>query len=256
MASERDGLRRRAKRAKGRQGLDKQLVTGMANSVRAEIHVLLTERAASVNGVSRDLGLDYDQVRHDFNMLKAVGLIEPVGERRVRGTAEVFYRAVKRACIDDMEWPVVPGALKAGMRGSLLDGIANDAIEAIEADIYDSLEGAHMSRTPGLVDDLGWEELRDLLRRSLEGVIEIFDINADRLAAANAIGTAVTVSILGHPSTAPGRPSAPPPDARRMIPPEKDERKTPGGSKAKRKSGEKAKKKRGSKAKKRKRKKP
>jgi DNA-binding transcriptional ArsR family regulator len=233
MASERDGLRQRAKRAKNRRGLDRKTITGMADPVRAEIHVILTERAASVSGLSRDLGLDYEEVRHDFKRLKEVGLIEPVGERRVRGTTEVFYRAVKRACIDDVEWPAVPEGLKGGLRGSLLDSIANDAIDAIEAEIYDSLEGAHMSRTPGLVDDRGWDELREWLRRTLEGVIEIFDNNRDRLAAANAIGTAVTVSILGYPSTTPGRPAGPPPDAGRQAAREQDEAEMSQGSKAK-----------------------
>lgn len=213
MASERDGLRQRAKRAKGRRELDKRMLTGMANSVRAEVHVLLTERAASMNEVSRDLGIDYQRIRYEFDKLKAAGLIAPVGEERARGAVEIYYRAVTRACIDDMEWPSVPDTLKRGMRGSLLDNIANDAIEAIQAGVYDSLEGAHMSRTPGLVDDLGWDELRDWLSRCLEGVIKIFDINAQRLADKDAVGTAVAVAILGYPSTSPGRRVDPRPNA-------------------------------------------
>lgn len=212
MASEReDGLRRRAKRTEDWQPVDKQTVTGMANSLRTEILVILSERPASVNGLSRDLGKDYDKVRYEFDRLKEVGLIEMDFERRVGGVIEVFYRAVKRPYIKGAEWPSVPDRLKGGMRGSLLDKITKDAIDSIEAGLYDSLEGAHMSRTPGLVDDDGWEEIRAWLLHSLEGVIEIFDNNRQRLAAANAIGTAVTVSMLGYPSTTPGRPTGPPP---------------------------------------------
>lgn len=211
MASSHDGFRQRAKRAERLRRAEKRTVTGMANSLRTEIQVILSERAASVNGLSRDLGIDYGKVRHECDMLKASRLIEVESEKRVGGAVEIFYRATRRVCLDDMEWPSVPDSLKAGLRGTLLDNITNDAIEAIEAELYDSLEGAHMSRTPGLVDDEGWEEIRDWLLRSMEGVIEIFDNNRQRLAAANAIGTAVTVSILGYPSTTPGRPAGPPP---------------------------------------------
>lgn len=213
MASERDGLRQRGKRAIRRRGLDKKTLTGMANSLRAEIHIILTERSASVNEVSRDLGVSYDRARYEFDMLKSVGLIEVVGERRVRGTVEIFYRTVKRACIDDVEWPEVPNTLKGGLRGSLLDSITEDAIEAIQAEVYDSIEGAHMSRTPGFVDELGWEELRVWLSNCLDGVMQILNDNKTRLAEKNAIGMAVTVSILGYPSNTPGRPVGPPPDA-------------------------------------------
>lgn len=212
MASERkDGLRQRAKRTEDWQPVDKQTVTGMANSLRAEILVILSERSASVAGLSRDLGKDYDQIRHEFDRLKEVSLIKLDFEKRVGGVVEDFYRAVKRPYIENAEWQSVPDMLKGGMRGSLLDKIMKDAIESIEAELYDSLEGAHMSRTPGLVDDEGWEELCAWLLHCLEGVIEIFDNNRQRLAAANAIGTAVTVSMLGYASTTPGRPAGAPP---------------------------------------------
>lgn len=223
MASERDGFRQRAKRAERQRKVGKQTVTGMANGLRTEIHVILSERTASVHGLSRDLGESYHQVRYEVKMLQGAGLVEVDSERRVGGTYEVFYRATKRACIDDMEWPSVPDALKGGLRGVLLDNITNDAVEAIQAELYDSLEGAHMSRTPGLVDDRGWEELRAWLLHCLEGVLEIFDNNRQRLAAENAIGTAVTVSMLGYPSTTPGRPAGRPPDATEGLPDQSEE---------------------------------
>lgn len=175
----------------------------MSNALRAEIQVILSERSASVNGLSRDLGIDYDKVRHECDMLKNNQLIEIEWEKRVGGAVEIFYRATKRVCLDDMEWPSVPDALKEGLRGVPLDNITNDAINAIEAELYDSLEGVHMSRTPGFVDDEGWEELRAWLLHSLEGVIEIFDNNRQRLAAANAIGTAVSVRCSAIPQPLP-----------------------------------------------------
>jgi len=206
-----DGFRDRVKWAESGRELDRQTITGMANPLRTEIHVILSERSASVSGLSKDLGITYDQVRHEFDMLKAVRLIEIDCEVRVRGTGtvEVFYRAVKRPHLSRREWRSVPEALHGNLRGSLLDKITKDAISAVEAGTYDSLEDAHMSRTAGLVDEQGEKELTSWLSDCLEGVIKIFDTNRRRLAEKDAVGKAGTVSILGYASTIPGRPAGP-----------------------------------------------
>lgn len=206
LGSDRDGFRERVKRAEDGRGLDRQTVTGLANPLRTEIHVILSERSASVNRLSRDLGVGYDQVKYEVKKLKDVGLIEVDREVRVRGTVEIFYRALKRPYITATEWPSVPAALQGGLRGSLLDKIVKDAVDAVQAGTYDSIEGAHMSRTPGLVDEEGREEIVACLSQCLDDVISIFEENKKRLAENNAAGTAVTVSILGYGSTTPGQP--------------------------------------------------
>lgn len=211
MASEQDGFKQRAKRLEERRPVDKKTITGMANPLRTEIQVILNEREASVNGLARDLGKSYNSVTYEVKTLREAGIIVITDERRVRGTVEVFYKAVKRAYIESMEWPSVPGPLQGGLRGSLLDNLTKDAIAAIEADTYDSVEGAHMSWTPGVVDDQGWEEIRDLLLQCLESTMAIFEKNKQRIIKSGAKGTAVTVSLLGYASTTPGEPIGPPP---------------------------------------------
>lgn len=205
MASERNGFRQRARWIRDGRGIDKRTLIGMANSLRAELQVIFSERPASIGGLSRELGFDYDRVKYEVKRLRDAGSICVDSKRRVRGTTEVFYRAVSRSCLDDREWPAVPDVFKSELRGSLLDTIMMDAIDAIEEETYDSLEGAHMSRAPGVVDELGWDELRTCLARCLDEVIEILDINRDRLTAEDAKGIAVSVAILGYPSTTPGR---------------------------------------------------
>lgn len=200
MTSKHEGSRQRATRGEGWQAVNKQILTGLANPLRTEIQKILLERPASVNGISRELRKDYDEVRYEFKKLKEVGLITKEFERRVRGTVEVFYRAVRRPYVTGAEWPSVPDTLKGGLRGSLLELITDDAIEAIEADTFDSLESAHMSRTPGVVDDQGWNELQALLLQCLEEVIEIVDKSRGRVAAEGISGTPVMVSIMGYAS--------------------------------------------------------
>lgn len=213
MASEPDGFRQRAKWAEEGSELDHQTVTGMANSRRAEILVVLSERSASKKGLSRDLGIDYDRVKYEVNKLLEIKLIEIERKVPVGGTVEVFYRAVKRPRINIPEWRSVPRALHGNLRASLLDKITKDSIAAVEQGTYDELADAHMSRTPGLVDEEGEEELASWLTHALEGVIEIFEINRERIAEKNAVGRAVNVTILGYGSTTPGGPIGPPTSA-------------------------------------------
>lgn len=226
MASEPDGFKERAKWAEESWGLDHQTVTGMANSLRAEILVIFSERPASKKGLSRGLGIDYDQVKYEVNKLLEIELIEVDHEVRVGNTVEVFYRAVERPHIKKSEWGSVPPTLHGNLRASLLHMITKDSIAAVEEGTYDDLADAHMSRAPGIVDDEGEEELTAWLTHALEGVIEIFEINRKRVAKKeNAVGRAVNVVILGYASTTPDAPAGTPPDASELHPgPERDEK--------------------------------
>jgi hypothetical protein len=213
MVSEPDGFRERAKWAEEGSELDHQTVTGMANPQRTEILVVLSERSASKKGLSRSLGIDYDQVKYEVKRLLEIKLIEVDYEVRVGAVVEVFYRAVKRPQIKMPEWRSVPPTLHRSLRASLLDKINKDSVAAVEEGTYDDLANAHMSRTPGLVDEEGEEELTSCLAYALERIIEIIEINRKRLAKNNAVGKAVSVVILGYASTTPDGPAAPPSDA-------------------------------------------
>jgi dsDNA-binding SOS-regulon protein len=224
MASEPDGFRERAKWAEECSELDHQTVTGMANSERAEILVVLSERSASKKGLSRSLVIDYDRVKYEVNKLLEIKVIEVDYEVRVGPTVEVFYRAVERPHIKMPEWRSVPPTLHGNLRASLLDKINKDSVAAVEEGTYDDLANAHMSRTPGLVDEEGEEELAFWLTHALEGVIAIYETNRKRIAKKNAVGKAVNVTILGYASTTPGGTTGPPPDVSEVPPkPEGDE---------------------------------
>jgi hypothetical protein len=59
----------------------------------------------------------------------------------------------------------------------------HDAIAAIDEETYDSLEEAHMSWTPLIVDEEGWKELVEILCVALEGVLSVGEHSAERLMA-------------------------------------------------------------------------
>jgi len=157
---------------------------------------------ASRPEICRELGETADKVRYEMDVLRKASppLIELVHEKPVRGTVEKFYRATTKAYLDPSEWPGVPGAVKAGMRGSLLDLLVDDAVAAVDEGRFDSLENAHMSWTPMILDEQGWGDLTAILLRAMEEAIKVKDDSAERLIDNDAEGISCTVSILGYPS--------------------------------------------------------
>jgi hypothetical protein len=204
-------VKKRLKGTGSRGKPDKAVVTGMHNEDRAQILILLNERVASRPELSKELGISLTRVRYEVDVLKNMKppLIEQVGERPVRGTVEKFFRAVKRAYLDDAEWPSVPDSIKGGMRGSLLGILVDDAIAAVKEGTFDSLENAHMSWTPMILDEQGWTDIVAILLRAMEEAIEVKLASAERLIANDAKGTSCTVSILGYPSANENRKAGP-----------------------------------------------
>ncbi len=230
MESEKPKGRERAERTEARK-VDKRIVTGMANSLRTEILATLNERAASATELSKELGVPFDKVSYEMSALKKSKLIKLKAEKRVRGAVEMFYQATERSYIEPSEWPTVPDVVKGGLRGSLLDILMDDAIAAISKRTYDSLDGAHMSWTPVIIDEQGWEELVLLLLRTMETVIEINAESADRLVARDEKGISCTVSILGYPSAQKSRKVGPPADAQPATSTKRPKAKRKGASK-------------------------
>ncbi len=214
MASKKkQGMKKRAKVAKAKREIDKDNVKALANSMRVQILTILNERANSTTGLARELGVEPDELAYDVGVLRGIGRIEVVGEKKRRGAMEVFYRATSRAHLDELEWPAVPDPVKGGLRASLLQTLMADAIAAIDEETYDSVDGAHMSWTPLIVDGPGWEELVEILRVALEDVLRVSKGSAERLIANDEEGTSCTVSILGYGAALDKRKVGPPVDA-------------------------------------------
>src|SRR3954453_22984654 len=68
----------------------------MSHPVRVRIMAMLREREASPNELSQWLGTTLGATAYHVRSLHNLGLIELVGETRVRGAAEPHYRATKR----------------------------------------------------------------------------------------------------------------------------------------------------------------
>lgn len=193
-------------RAKGKgksTGVDQKLVKALAHPLRVQILAILNERMASPNELSKELEEGLSQVSYHVKVLKDFECIEMVKTEPRRGAVEHYYRATSRAFLADSEWQHLPDSIKPGVSSSVLKLVLEDVISAINGGSFNARDDVHMSWTPGVVDEQGWDESVELVNDTLEQLIKIHAGSAKRLAKSGDAGipaTAVLMNFEGMPA--------------------------------------------------------
>jgi DNA-binding transcriptional ArsR family regulator len=177
--------------------VDQRLVRAMGHQIRVQALIILNERVASPNEISKELGEAVGHVSYHIKVLKECECIELVDTAPRRGAMEHYYRATDRAFLDSEEWAALPASIRPGLSSSGLKTVFNDASSALLAGTFDKRVDRHLSWTPMIVDEQGWEELKGGLAGMLEKILEIQSSSAERLAEADAAGIPVTVAMMG-----------------------------------------------------------
>jgi len=173
---------RTKKKAKSSSGVDQKLVKALAHPLRVEILTILNERMASPNELSKELDEGLSQVSYHVKVLKDFECIEMVKTEPRRGAVEHYYRATARAYLTDRDWQSLPDSVKPGVSASVIEIINQEVFRALTAGTFDARDDRHVSWTPGVVDQQGWEESAELVKATLEEVIRIHAGSAKRLA--------------------------------------------------------------------------
>jgi DNA-binding transcriptional ArsR family regulator len=195
--SKKDGAAKNKKPSRHRGTLDQRVVRAMGHPVRVQALAILNERVASPNEISKELGQTVGHVSYHIKVLKECECIELVDTAPRRGAMEHYYRATDRAFLDAAEWASLPASLRPGISGSAIKAAFADIASAVLAGTFDKREDRHISWTPMLVDEEGWDEVQTALREMLERVFEIQSASAERLAKADAPGIPVSVAMMG-----------------------------------------------------------
>ena len=184
------------KTKKKKTGVDQRLVKALAHPLRVEILTILNERMASPNELSKELEEGLSQVSYHVKVLKDFDCIEMVKTEPRRGAVEHYYRATSRAYLTDHDWRSLPASVKPGVSASSIEMIFDDVAGSLGAGTFDAREDRHLSWTPGVVDQQGWEESVDLINETLERVIKIQAGSAKRLAKSGEEGIPVTAVLM------------------------------------------------------------
>lgn len=191
-------------RTKQKDDVEQIVAKAFAHPLRVQILIILNERVASPNLLAQELDQSLNLVAYHVRVLEKYDCIELVDTKQRRGATEHFYRATRRQFLTDAEWARMPEALRPGLSGAMLKPIFDDVEAAISAGTFDELEDRHLSRSPMVVDQQGWNETVDVLNATLEKVLEIQAEASQRLASSDEQGMLSKVAILHFKSPAEG----------------------------------------------------
>ena len=151
------------------------------------------------------------KVNRHFKKLAEHGWLRLVrkesGRGSRRGGPEHFYRATELAVFDPETWAELPYSIRSAFSRRTFEQFAQRAGEALEAGTFDTRPERHLSWTPVVLDERGWDQLiaaEDALYESLAQ--EQADAKL-RIAKSDAKPLMATIVLAGFESPMKGRPS-------------------------------------------------
>lgn len=179
-----------------KEGVEQIVAKAFAHPLRVQILIILNEKVASPNMLAQQLDQSLNLVAYHVRVLEKYDCIELVDTKQRRGATEHFYRATRRQFLSDDEWSRMPASLRPGMAGAVLKSVFEDLEAASKAGTLDEVDDIHLSRTPMVLDDKGWNEVSDLLKGALDRLLEIQTEASERIAADDGAGTPAKVHLM------------------------------------------------------------
>jgi DNA-binding transcriptional ArsR family regulator len=163
---------------------DPQLAKALAHPLRVAILAALEERTASPSDIATELDASLGLVSYHVRTLARLGLVTLVETRPRRGALEHYYRAEERPVITNEAWEKVPSIVKQATVRATLSQISGQVNDAAQSGGFER-STSHLSRSPVVLDQRGWDELAGKLDELLSECERIGTQAAKRLAAAD-----------------------------------------------------------------------
>lgn len=160
---------------------DSTLGAIVAHPLRSQCLTILADRTASPAELALQLGEELSNVSYHVKQLVKVGAVEQVGERRVRGAVEHFYRAVVKPCVSADEFAALSVDERVAFVRLIFSLVTADATTSLNTETFVSRPDHHLTRVPLRVDEEGWKEMGAAYMELMERVYEIQAASAERL---------------------------------------------------------------------------
>ena len=188
------------------------MAKALAHPLRVQLLSLLNEGVASPNELAKKLDEPLTNVSYHVRMLHDLGCIELVDTAPRRGALEHYYRAVVRPFFGDRDWKRLPKNARGSISDAVLQLVWDDAAAAIKGGLFDEREDRHLSRSVLSIDEQGWNDLNDLLGRTLDAAMQIQTESASRVSKNGENGEKFNVNLVMmiHPTPSSAKESTAP----------------------------------------------
>jgi DNA-binding transcriptional ArsR family regulator len=151
---------------------DPALAKALAHPLRTRILTALENRTASPSEIAQELGAPLGVVSYHVRRLQALQFVKLVKRVPRRGAVEHYYTTVAGPRVTNSAWSATPTIVKEAAVNAALEGIGSYVNAAAAAGGFNR-GNMHLSRTPLVVDEKGWQALShelDALLAKLERI--------------------------------------------------------------------------------------
>jgi len=176
--------------------VDPRLAKALSHPLRARIFVILNQRVASPNEIAEMLDERLPNVSYHVRALAELDCIELVRTAQRRGAIEHYYKAVKRPFFNARDWKRLPHTGRQAVVDAWLQLIWEDVSQAIEGGTFDARPDMQLSRSPFVVDEEGWSELREAAAGLVKEAEQIAKRSGKRLARSDESGIPTRLVVM------------------------------------------------------------
>jgi DNA-binding transcriptional ArsR family regulator len=188
--------------------VDQRLAKALSHPLRGRIFAILNERVASPNEIADMLDERLPNVSYHVRALVDLECIELVRTAQRRGAIEHYYRAIRRPFFSDRDWMRLPRSGRQAIADLGLQLIWEEVTTAIEAGTFEARADRHLSRSPLVLDERGWGELRDALATLLDESERIARRSRTRLARSSEEGISARLVLMHFQAASEGSTAA------------------------------------------------
>jgi predicted ArsR family transcriptional regulator len=156
------------------------------------------ERRCSATDIAEETGIDVKRLSYHMRELAALGFVEQVDERPVRGSLERIYAPVEHLEAWYTEYSSMPSALKQILAATALK-LGVDALgAAIDNGTFDARDDSILVQDTVNVDERGAEEALRILDNAYNALVAVKEDAKARLAETDEKGLLISYLFAGY----------------------------------------------------------
>jgi DNA-binding transcriptional ArsR family regulator len=160
--------------------VDQRILEALGDPIRQRIVTVICGSPAGASTLAERLDVPIEVIREHIDTLLRCDAVEAVDDDDVPADRR-RYRAMLRPLLDDAHWRALPPERRQELFDLTLTDIAT-RIDAARAAGGFGHEQTHVSLSPLMLDEEGWQAITDLLAGVVEEAMEVAAECADRQA--------------------------------------------------------------------------
>jgi len=176
------------------------MAVAMSHPLRVRILYAMVspERRCSATDIADETGVDVKRLSYHMRELAAMGFVEQVDERPVRGSLEKIYAPSKRVEAWTQEYSEFPPALKQILAANVLRHGVYALGAAIDEGTFDAREDSMLGQDTFWSDEQGAKETMAVLEETLKRLLEVEEGAKARLAETGEQGILISYLFAGY----------------------------------------------------------